>query len=245
MRLGLCSGALPDATLHELLEAATRRGISALELRAGDGHRIDPARPFEAAAEVDCAYVPGVEIVAFRTSELVKPQRLARLGELLSVPILIDGPTELDIRLQRGCCVHDHGTSAALVVRGPGALEEARVARDRGLDVAWDAGLEGGSPGRTLAALLEEVRPQLRHIRLHGGGPEAALQEGQGVGEMIGKLAIAGYDGTVILTPTSARYRAAWQGWLERRGGWGCGAKAGPAGGAHRRGGATPQGKER
>ena len=40
MRLALSSAAAPDAMLEELLEAATRRGLEAVELREGDAHGV-------------------------------------------------------------------------------------------------------------------------------------------------------------------------------------------------------------
>jgi hypothetical protein len=139
--------------------------------------------------------------------------------------MLIDGPSEFGTRLRHARRIAGQGISVAVVVRGPETLEQARAVRDEGLVLAWDVDPESDAPGPTVGALLDEVGPRLRSIRLHGGGPEAALHEGRGIGEMAGRLALAGYDGTVILTPTSTRYRIAWQAWLGRRGGWGCGGK--------------------
>jgi hypothetical protein len=94
-----------------------------------------------------------------------------------------------------------------------------------GLPMAWDADVTAGGVGTAAARLLARLGGRLRHIRLLGGGPEAAAQEGKGVGELMGRLAIAGYSGSVILSPSSTRYRLAWQNWLGRRGGWGCGSR--------------------
>ncbi len=225
MRLGLCSGALPDAPLKELCESAARRGLSVVELREGDAHGIAPTGPMVAAARLGTAGVEGVEVTGFRVTGAATPLRLARLGEVLNVAILVDGSMEFGTRLQRACRIAGQGISVAVVVRGLDAIEQARAVRDEGLDVAWDVDAVSCPPGRTVAALLDEVGPRLRHVRLQGGGPEAALHEGRGIGEMTGRLALAGYDGTLTLTPTSTRYRIAWQGWLGRRGGWGCGSK--------------------
>jgi hypothetical protein len=144
MRLGLSSAAAPDAGLDELLAACTLRGLSTLELRAGDAHGIAVA-----------------------------------------------------------------GDWSAAVSAGLAAAAEARVTI---------AGY------RTIAA---EVA--LRYIRFIGGGPEAALQEGRGIGTLMGRLALAGYNGAVILAPSATRYRVAWESWLGRRGGWGCGSKSAAA----------------
>lgn len=224
MRLGLCSGAAPDASLDELLEAAARRGLATLELREGDAHGIGPASLLMATAAAERAAAAGVQITGYRATRAPDPRRLARLGELLGAAILVDGQKDGGgVELVRRIAAV--GVPAALVVRGPGASVEARRAAGEGLDVAWEADPRACDPGATVAELLTGAGPRLRHVRLHGGGPESAMHEGRGIGEMTGRLALAGYDGTVILTPTSPRYRIAWQTWLGRRGGWGCGSK--------------------
>lgn len=225
MRLGLCSGALPDASLGALLESAARRGLSVLELRDGDGHGVDPARPLAAASMLERARASGVAVVGYRDTTSSEPLHVARLGRLTGRPILVDGPLGLAARLERAGRIGGRGASVAVVVSGPRAAEDARAVRREGLAVAWDAAPEDDL-GQTLASLLDEAGAHLRHIRLHGGGPEAGMHEGKGIGEMTGRLALAGYDGTLILTPSSPRYRIAWQTWLGRRGGWGCGSKS-------------------
>lgn len=226
MRLGICSGAAPDASLEDLVESAARRGLTALELREGDGHRIDVTNPLIAAAAVERAAARGVVITGYRAIRSSDPRALARLGELLEAPILIDGPADGSIRRSCALSIRDEGADAAVVIRGREAVSDAAEACDRGVDLAWDVEPGPVSLGRTVATLLDRAQSRLRHIRLHGGGPEADLNEGKGIGEMTGRLALAGYDGTVILTPTSPRYRIAWQAWLGRRGGWGCGSKS-------------------
>ena len=44
---------------------------------------------------------------------------------------------------------------------------------------------------------------------------------------MMRELALAGYGGSLALAPSDQRYRVVWNAWLGRRGGWGCGSKAG------------------
>ena len=97
---------------------------------------------------------------------------------------------------------------------------------DGGFEVAWDADGWGGDLGLAGARLLALAGPWLRHIRIAGGGPEAALQEGRGVGALMARLALAGYDGVLILSPGAPAYRVAWETWLGQRGGWGCGSRA-------------------
>jgi hypothetical protein len=45
------------------------------------------------------------------------------------------------------------------------------------------------------------------------------MQDGRGVGGMMRRLALAGYEGTLVLAPSTTRFRVAWQQWLGRRGG--------------------------
>jgi hypothetical protein len=51
-------------------------------------------------------------------------------------------------------------------------------------------------------------------------------QEGQGIGALMARLTLAGYQGTLALAPSTSRYLYAWGAWLGRgTGGWGCGSK--------------------
>lgn len=56
MRLGLCSAVAPGAGLEELLMAVRRRGLSGLELRAGDAHGVAPE---DLAGAATAAGAPG------------------------------------------------------------------------------------------------------------------------------------------------------------------------------------------
>ncbi len=117
-------------------------------------------------------------------------------------------------------------TGAADEVQALGAIVEAH-ADFAGL--AWD--LTPGRPGTgttvDAARVLELCGGLLRHIRLLGGGPEAAAQEGLGIGELSVRLTLSGYPGALALAPSTPRFLTAWGFWLERRG-WGCGSKAEP-----------------
>lgn len=94
------------------------------------------------------------------------------------------------------------------------------------LGLAWD--VTPGDPRLAVpAAVLEAAAGHIRHIRLHGGGPETMGQEGLGVGRLMSALALSGYTGALALAPSNPRFRYAWGAWLGRRGGWGCGSKAG------------------
>jgi len=94
---------------------------------------------------------------------------------------------------------------------------------EAGLALAWEADPHLGPVGDMAAPLLERFGDDLGHIRLVGGGPEVAMQDGAGIGDLMRRLALGAYAGTVILAPSTPRYGVAWQHWLGRRGGTGCG----------------------
>ncbi|MCC6350690.1 MAG: hypothetical protein IT347_13980 [Candidatus Eisenbacteria bacterium] len=225
MRLGLCSAVAPGAGLEELLMAVRRRGLSGLELRAGDAHGVAPEDLAGAATAAGRARREGVEIGGYRVTSPPKDDRLVTLAKLLEAPLLLDASWESQVRLRWGAWAAAEGAAVAFVVRGPEPMVEARRAVEAGLDLAWDAEPATAPPGTIARVLVAEFGIRLTHVRLHGGGPEAQLQEGLGIGEMTGYLALAGYEGTFVLTPTSERHRAAWQAWLGRGGGWGCGSR--------------------
>jgi hypothetical protein len=224
MRLALSSAAAPDAGLSELLEACTRRGLGALELRAGDAHGIAPGDPFGAVDAAGRASAAGVLISGFRASSGDDLLHLARLAEALGAPLLLEGGSvaERAVRAQR---LADSGTEVVLVVGGPDAVHQASLVADMGLAFAWDAAPGQRPVGEDAQRLLDERGGKLTHITLLGGGPEAALHEGRGVGELMGRLALAGFTGTLTLAPASRKYHVAWETWLGRRGGWGCGSR--------------------
>lgn len=226
MRLALCSSAAPDASLSGLFEACARRGLAALELREGDAHGLNPE--CENVADVVIrgrSHAPASSIVGYRTSEPGHDVWLGRLSKVLKAPLLLDGPTGVGSRVDRAVGISPVAGRVAIVIRGDDYLRDAEAAVREGLDLAWDADPGQGALGDRVARLLDGFAERLRHIRLLGGGPEASLHEGEGIGEVMGRLALSGYAGTVALAPGSARYRVAWQTWLGRRGGWGCGSR--------------------
>lgn len=226
MRLALCSSAAPDATLSGLFEACARRGLAALELREGDAHGLNP----ECEEIADClasgsARIVGVPIVGYRTLRPGHDLWLGRLSRALGVPILLDAPTSVRSRLDRAAGISEVAGRVAIVVRGEDSLSDAEVAASEGVDLAWDADPAQGNLGDRVGRLLDRFGGRLRYVRLLGGGPEATLHGGEGIGDVMGRLALSGYAGTVALAPSSDRYRVAWQTWLGRRGGRGCGSR--------------------
>jgi hypothetical protein len=226
MRLGLSSAAAPEASLDELLVACRRRGLGALELREEDGHGVSGAPGGIGGAEAQSrARAAGVEITGFRSRTGGEDLALARVAAGAGAPILVAGSCCLPSRAERGAGLVSVGAEIAVTVHGDAAEEELERALACECPLAWDVEVAGGNVGATAARLLSRLGDRLRHVRIIGGGPEAAMQEGKGVGELMGRLALSGYNGSVILAPSSSRFRVAWQAWMGRRGGWGCGSK--------------------
>ncbi|HEY9506765.1 MAG TPA: hypothetical protein VIQ27_12375 [Gemmatimonadales bacterium] len=224
MRLSLSSAAAPEARLDQLFEAAARCGFGAVELREGDGHgvaRDDGPGITAAAAE---ASVARIGISGYRVLQPAHDLALARLSYTLGTPILLDGPKDPAGRLDRAVRMRRAGADVAVVLRGPSTSEAGTIIAAAGLSLAWDADPSLGAPDRELESLLRCAPHALRHIRLLGGGPEVAMQEGSGVDRLMRRLALAGYEGTLVLAPSTTRYRSEWQQWLGRRGrSTGCG----------------------
>ena len=225
MRLGLSSAAAPEAGAEGLVTACAARGLTALELRAGDGHGIGTGDRMSADAADVLALAAGssVDIAGYRTTDSRDALSLARLSTALCTAIIIADECDMAERVHRARRIVDAGGRALVAASGaPSAWHAALTAS--GLDFAWEVDAAAGDVSEAAGPILRQ--PGLRYIRFVGGGPEASLQEGRGIGTLMGSLALAGYDGPVILTPSSTRYRVAWETWLGRRGGWGCGSKS-------------------
>ena len=226
MRLGLSSAAAPEASLDELLDACRERGLVALELREEDGHGVSGAPGgIGGVAAQRLARAAGVAITAFRSRTGGEDLALARVAAGAGAPVLVAGSCCLPSRAERGAGLASAGAEIAVTVQGDVPYEELERALACECQLAWDVDVAGGNVGATAARVLDALGDRLRHVRMLGGGPEAAMHEGKGVGELMGRLALAGYDGSLILAPSSTRFRVAWQSWLGRRGGWGCGSR--------------------
>ncbi len=232
MRLGLSSASLPNASLSELVAACGRRGLAALELRQGDGHEVTPG--IEAPVQRVETVLPSdgsVELVGYRCPlgsilQGEPGEDLVALVRTLGIPLLIEGGETLEVRLETAQRFTRTGAEVRLVVSGPEAAEGAEIALEQGLTLAWDV-----APSDELECDLdrlgEHLGTSLRYIRIRGGGPETTDEAGGGIGSLMGRLALAGFRGPVVLSPSSRRFRVIWEAWLGRRGGWGCGG-AGP-----------------
>lgn len=235
MQLGLSSAAAPDATFDELVGACARRGMSALELRRSDAafawvHAAQPpasASPSHVAAERARhagVAVAGVLIESLSEACDAHPRELAALSSDVGAPIIIAGPAAAAERAACAAAIVRSGGDACVLVSGDAAALDG-VPDDA--PVAWQV----DDTCTNVAVMLERLQSRpgaLRLVRLAGGGPESTLQEGRGIGAIMGRLALAGWSGHVILAPSSTRYRVIWSAWLGRRGGWGCGSAVAP-----------------
>lgn len=220
MRLGLSSTAAPSWSADALFAACRARGLAALELVEGDAHGLDRnARPAELSRLVALARAYGVELCAFRATR-PEDDGLAALSTGTGLLVILHGEdaigTASELRIQ--------GARVAVAVRGRDPDAVRRVVA-LGFDIAWDADASQGEVGAPAREILEAAGERLVHVRLLGGGPEAVMHEGKGIGELMGRMTLARYGGPVVLAPSSTRYRVVWQSWLDRRSGWGCGSK--------------------
>jgi len=219
MKLALSSAAAPDATLAELAAAARRRGFRALELGQGEAHQMAASSD---AADTALLAEHGIEQVVCRFNDLESAlQWVPWRGSLCRTVIVPAGAGRC-----RAAAVP--GVVTAIDYADPAELAAAAEAtNDSAAAFAWSVWPGEHDLECAAEAVLRATAGRLQHVRLHGGGPEAVAQEGQGVGALMRQLALAGFDGTLALAPSGPRYRIVWNAWLGRRGGWGCGSKTG------------------
>lgn len=237
MRLALSTAAAPELSLAELLDACERRGLAALELVAGDGHGIGPELDYREVTEFAAeAEARGIGIAAFRSRglwEAAAPETV-RLAVGLDAPVIValdpaeDDATAVIYAARRYALIGatllvEHGSRLAEVE----ALLRLRTeVPDGSLGLAWEADPTGGELDGAAPGIIAAAGPLLHHVRLRGGGPEAAQHEGMGIGALMGRLTLGHFAGTLAIAPSTPRYRYAWSAWLGRgRGGWGCGSK--------------------
>jgi hypothetical protein len=219
MQLGVSSDADPQATLAELGAACLRRGLAALELRVrDDGTATDMLRQALAREAQESPRIAGL----LGSSAALQP--LADLAATLRAPLVVEAADHAGA-LQGANRLAALGATALPLMTGRAAEWLPAVAAS-GQDFAWQIDDAVADPAADVARMLEQGAAPA-YIRLVGGGPEAVMQHGRGVGAVMRHLALAGYAGPLILTPSSRRYRVAWSVWLGRRGSWGCGSAGG------------------
>ncbi len=220
MRLTLSDAADSEAGPDELLDAARRRGFAGVEL-SRDLPRV--------AADMHAGrWTPteGLRVEGFRTAEAQDAYhpRLKDVSSALGVPVIV--PLE-ELSRHAGAArrlAQEYAEAGGKLVGGSidpdllrwvgGHIPEMAVA----LDV-----IPGETTPGDVTRAADATGDRLTHVRLFGGGPEAADQDGTGVGGLMCQLARKRFRGALVVTPSHRRYRVAWRSWLGRRGGWGCG----------------------
>ncbi len=237
MRLALSSAAAPTLPAQGLFAACARRGIAGVELVQGHAHGVGlGSSDTEIRRTLDAAAAAGVRVVAFRTTgdAAAASVEAARLSRRLGAPIVAPPGSRARAGEQLRDIVARYGAEGGqILLAHTGAAEELRAlhavvqAHAEFAGLAWDLTPERPDTGTGTAGVLEMCGGLLRHIRLLGGGPEAAAQEGLGIGELAVRLTLSGFPGALALAPSTPRYLTAWGFWLGRRG-WGCGSKEAP-----------------
>lgn len=222
MQLGLSSEAMPDASISDLLVACFRRGLGTLELVLGPG-----IGPDDVVLATRLAKNMPVRISGIVADEYSDTTALADLSRRAAAPVIVRGGSHLQTRIDCARAICNEGGTALAFVSGP---PEAWLDAISDVGFAWHIDEMCREPAAAAERILHART--IPCIRLSGGGPETAMQGEQGIGALMCVLAIAGYTGPVIMTPSSRRYRVAWATWLGRRGGSGCGSKADASGGS-------------
>lgn len=219
MRLGLSSDAARGAAAEDLVATCRQRGLGALEITFREGPRPADVAALLAASGSDFLFA-GV-LHDGPPADAIFPAAAEARG--LGVPMILGGGSPLDERMEIARAIIEDEGAARVLTRGP-AAEWLDSVLDSGVPFAWQIDDASVDPAADAELILS--RTDIGYVRLVGGGPENALQEGRGVGGVMRQLALAGCTAPLILTPSSQRYRLAWSAWLGRRGGWGCGSAA-------------------
>lgn len=230
MRTALSSAAVPRASLDELVAALARHGLAALELRSGDEHGVSPSTPTEALDNAARQLLAaGVEVTGFLDESTEPPQGITQLVRALDTVWLLSSELPLSKRLELAGWARANDTPVAVVVGGANADSEAQAVRNAGFDIVWQAHPVEVSLAEMSEKVMQASGDSLLGVQLCGGGPEGTLHEGRGIGTVMARLAIAGFSGSLTLTPSDRKYHVLWDTWSGRRGGWGCGSKASAA----------------
>lgn len=240
MLTALSSAAAPRATLDELLAGLTRHGLSALELHVGHAHGVDGAStPAAIDAAVRRLREAGVRVVALHddlhNDHAAPSDALGDTVRALDTRWTIGRSRPLAARIERANWARNAGVPVAVLVGGPSAVADAGDVRRAGHAVVWDAHPDDAPLAPQCERVLAACGGSLVAVRLCGGGPEGSLHEGRGLGGVMARLTLAGFDGALVLAPSDRKYHVLWDTWLGRHSGWGCGSRAADPAGQHQR----------
>lgn len=235
MRLALSSAVAPDASPRELLAGCVRRGLTGIELTSishesqiAELEETSSARAIDASARVLGLQLAGVYIDSIRPDDLLP---LARLGAAVNAPIVVPAQRLDRSVVPRAAEAFSRSGARLLIAHGgdPRMVEAIRwllapLPFEDAVGLAWEIRPASDDAGK-MRDVLDAAGPKLEYVRLHGGGPEAHAQSGLGIGAIMARLTLARYGGPIVLTPSNPRYHYAWNAWLGRAGGWGCGSR--------------------
>lgn len=225
MRLGLSSASAPRASLEELISACVGRGLSALELRAGDWHGVDIALEPDGAAATAAEHAreAGVAICAYLADAGGNDLRLARLSLALGAPLLVPSGTHA---LERCIALVEVGATAVPLLDGDETADELAAIDAAGFGIALDIDAGLGDLAGRVTRLQDRFGTRLRHVRLQVGVDRSVLsvvEEGSGIGGLITRLPFEAYDGVLVFAPSTERDHVLQQSWPEQRSGSGRG----------------------
>lgn len=220
MRLAVSRRAAPDLSVSRLCELARARGLDGVELSAADlpdARALSGASGFFAGVFVDSAEAVASRDTARAAAALGAPVVAAR--EL--TPALAGSLAALDAvyRSEHAELFLAHRTAVEDVVPLVDSLARAGA---QAVGLAWDIDTRRDDLTEAPAMLLATMGA-LRFIRLRGGGPELADEDGPATGELVSSIARARYGGVVALTPSSDDRLGAWGDWLVGKVKNGCG----------------------
>jgi hypothetical protein len=215
MKLGVSWSAAPELGAVDLIDACAARGMETVELSATT-LSIEEAPELHDTAIAACVRIAGITASSFDSSA-EDVLRLTSLARALHAPVIVEQGS-IPRRVLLASSILASGGDACPVVA---CAADARMVVDAGLDYVWQADPARMNISADLA-VMPSAPHSLRWIRFAGGGPESPLNDGRGVGTFMTHLALSGYRGALILTPSSQQYRVIWRTWLRRRG-WGCG----------------------
>lgn len=223
MKLSLSTAAAPELALGALDEAVSARGLDGIELTI---NATDDLASLAATVRTS-----GARIIALRVETFNKghADKLARLSAELGVPVSTPpgavaseeiASLEQVFAAAGGTLLLGFGTDLTEAIAVMAALTKAGDPLSMAL--SWD--LRPSVDELSAAgAILLTARRQLRVVRMHGGGPEQHQQDGRGVGPLLVDLAISGYGGPIVLTPSAPSELPRWRDWLASRKATGCG----------------------
>jgi sugar phosphate isomerase/epimerase len=240
MLLSISSAAAARLPLAALVEGCRRRGLAGLELVSGGAHGV---RTTNAPASRELAASHGVRPVAVRCDGDGHEEAAASLAASLGVPLTVAaaGRSTEELRSlarhagERGIrLLLLHGSDPAEA----GRLREVAAAVQAGVaGLAWEV-LPAVDDPAAVEATQRDAGGAIAYVRLRGGGPEAPAQTGLGIGVLMTRLSLARFAGPLVLAPSKPAHGHAWERWLGRGVGWGCGSRH-SAGGLVTLGGAS------